>query len=94
MNITRQDIVENLNKQWGLPWRQTTDVVDGVVDILVDSLVREHDIKITNFGTFAIRQKKQRIGRNPKTGVTAIIAPRKTISFNPTNKVKKIKRRP
>ncbi len=87
-NITRIHIVSELSRNLGLPWRQCTDVIDGIVHEMTGALVRGDNIKISNFGSFEVKSKKERIGRNPKTGQSAVITARKVVAFHPTARLK------
>ena len=92
-NITREDISEYINSEFGLSKYDCNNIVNDIVNQIIVGLIDDNIVKIHNFGTFKLRQKKQRIGRNPKTKVEVIISPRKVISFLPSkhllNKVNK-----
>ena len=92
-NITREEISEYINSEFGLSKLDCNNIVKEIIEIIISGLINDKIVKIHNFGTFKLRQKKQRIGRNPKTKVEVIIAPRKVISFLPSknllNKVNK-----
>ena len=92
-NITREDIADFINSEFGLTKNDCNDLVNNIIEEIILGLNQKNIVKIHNFGTFKLRQKKQRIGRNPKTKVEVIIAPRKVISFLPSkhllNKVNK-----
>ena len=92
-NITREEISEFINSEFGLSKLDCNNIVKEIIEIIILGLKNDNIVKIHNFGTFKLRQKKQRIGRNPKTKVEVIIAPRKVISFLPSkhllNKVNK-----
>ena len=92
-NITREEISQYINSEFGLSKLDCNNIVKEIIEIIILGLLNDNIVKIHNFGTFKLRQKKQRIGRNPKTKVEVIIAPRKVISFLPSkhllNKVNK-----
>ena len=92
-NITREEISEHINSEFGLSKLDCNNIVKEIIETIILGLLNDNIVKIHNFGTFKLRQKKQRIGRNPKTKVEVIIAPRKVISFLPSkhllNKVNK-----
>ena len=92
-NITREEISEYINSEFGLSKLDCNSIVKEIIEIIILGLLNDKIVKIHNFGTFKLRQKKQRIGRNPKTKVEVIITPRKVISFLPSkhllNKVNK-----
>jgi integration host factor subunit alpha len=61
-----------------------------MANMIADDLVANNEVKVSNFGTFAIRQKKERIGRNPRTNAVAVISPRKVVVFRPYQKLKEL----
>ena len=87
--ITRADVAETIYEEIGLSRKDSTDILDMILDEIVKELSNGNDVKLSSFGTFSLRQKKERSGRNPKTGVEAIISPRKVISFNPSQTMRK-----
>ena len=87
--ITRADVAETIYEEIGLSRKDSTDILDMILDEIVKELSNGNDFKLSSFGTFSLRQKKERSGRNPKTGVEAIISPRKVISFKPSQTMRK-----
>ena len=87
--ITRADVEETIYEEIGLSRKDSTDILDMILDEIVKELSNGNDVKLSSFGTFSLRQKKERSGRNPKTGVEAIISPRKVISFKPSQTMRK-----
>lgn len=87
--LTRVDICNAINRKLGFSQAQAVELLDGVLDELSHSLKKEGLVKLTGFGNFTVRTKKQRIGRNPKTNQQAVISARKAISFNASNMLKK-----
>ena len=83
--ITRVSITEAIYEEIGLSRKDSGDVLDMIIEGIRSELV----VKISSFGTFALRQKKARIGRNPKTGEEAEITPRTVISFKPSQILRK-----
>ena len=81
MTITRADFAKNINKKFGFDMAEAGRIVDIIFGEMRDALRRGEEIKITNFGTFVIRDKAERMGRNPKTGRPAVIAARRVPSF-------------
>ena len=77
------------HEEIGLSRKDSTDILDMILDEIVKELSNGNDVKLSSFGTFSLRQKKERSGRNPKTGVEAIISPRKVISFKPSQTMRK-----
>ena len=87
--ITRADVAEAIYEEIGLSRKDSNDILDMILDEIVKELSNGNDVKLSSFGTFSLRQKKERSGRNPKTGVEAIISPRKVISFKPSQTMRK-----
>ena len=87
INITRDDIANYLFKEFGLSKNDCNEIVNEIIEQIILALKNEDIVKINNFGTFKIRQKKSRIGRNPKTKVNFTISSRKVISFLPSQKI-------
>lgn len=86
--ITRADIAETLYNELGLSRVESSELVDAVLDEIADALVRGEAVKISSFGSFSTRQKAQRVGRNPKTGVEVPITPRRVLSFRASHVLK------
>ena len=80
-NLTRIEIASVLNKEIGISRSESSHFVDSIVDEMIKSLIEKKILKISSFGTLKLRHKKERIGRNPKTGVEHTISARNTISF-------------
>ena len=87
-NITREDISEYINSEFGLSKYDCNNIVNEIIEQIISGLIDDNVVKIHNFGTFKLRQKDQRIGRNPKTKVEVMILPRKVISFIPSKHLK------
>ena len=79
--LTRLDLAEAVHREVGLSRNESAQLVEDVLTHISDALVRGEQVKISGFGTFSVRQKGQRVGRNPKTGVEVPIPPRKVLSF-------------
>ena len=88
-NITRDDIAEFINKEFGLTKKDCNDLVNDIIEEIIKGLNKQQVVKIHNFGTFKIKRKKARIGRNPKTKVDVMISPRNVISFVPSRHILK-----
>lgn len=92
--LTRVDIVDSLVREVNLPRYQGTDFLEASIEIMSRALVEEGLIKLSSFGSFNVRHKSKRIGRNPKTGKEAVITPRSVISFTPSHYLRdKVQRR-
>lgn len=88
--ITRADVAETIYEEIGLSRKDSTDILDMILDEIVQELTAGKDVKLSSFGTFSLRDKKARAGRNPKTGVEAVISSRRVISFKPSQTMRKI----
>ena len=88
-NLTKKDLVNLVYMQIGFSKTISENLIDEFFSIIVSNLKKEKKIKISNFGTFSIRQKKSRVGRNPKTKETKMISARKVVLFKPSKEFKK-----
>jgi integration host factor subunit alpha len=86
--ITRAHLGEAVYQEVGLSRNESADLLEMVLDMMSDALVRGESVKISSFGSFSSRQKGQRIGRNPKTGEEVPILPRKVLVFRPSQVLK------
>tara|TARA_B100000953_G_scaffold69877_1_gene56260 strand:+ start:523 stop:819 length:297 start_codon:yes stop_codon:yes gene_type:complete len=88
-NITRDDIAEFINNEFGLTKKDCINLVNDIIEEIIQGLNKNKIVKIHNFGTFKLRKKNARIGRNPKTKEEVMIAPRNVISFLPSKHILK-----
>ena len=88
ITITRADLADSINKATGISISESNKVIQSLFATIVQALVEDENIKITNFGSFYVRHKKARLGRNPKTAEEFLISERKTVSFYPSNLLK------
>ena len=88
INLTKQDIVNSIYMQIGYSKKVSEILLEDFFYIILDNLKKEKKVKISKFGTFFLKKKKQRIGRNPKTKLTAIISERNVITFKPSKEFK------
>jgi integration host factor subunit alpha len=79
--LTRADLAESLHRQVGLSRADSARLVEQILESLCSALANGENVKISGFGTFVLRDKGERIGRNPKTGVEVPIAPRRVLTF-------------
>lgn len=86
--LTRADLAEAVVRKVGLPRNESQDLVELVLGTISDSLADGDTVKLSSFGSFGIRQKGKRVGRNPKTGEEVPITPRKVLVFRPSNIMK------
>ena len=90
INLTKKDLVNLVYMQIGFSKSISENLIDEFFSIIVSNLKKEKKVKISNFGTFSIRQKKIRIGRNPKTKEEKIISARNVVLFKPSKEFKKL----
>ncbi len=86
--LTRADLAEALVEKVGLPRNESQDMVEIILKEISDSLAKGEQVKLSSFGSFGIRSKGERIGRNPKTGQEVPITPRRVLVFKPSNIMK------
>jgi integration host factor subunit alpha len=86
--ITRADLSDAIYQNVGLSRSESSDLVDSVLDMMADALVEKGALKLSGFGSFNIRQKAERVGRNPKTGEEAVITPRSVVTFKASHVLK------
>ncbi len=86
--LTRAHLAEAVYQEVGLSRSELAELVDSILSEIGDSLVRDGIVKISSFGTFSVRSKGQRIGRNPKTGEEVPILPRRVLVFRPSQVLK------
>ena len=86
--LTRMDLNEAVFREVGLSRNESADLVESVLNHISDAMVKGEQVKISSFGTFSLRDKSARVGRNPKTGHEAPIAPRRVLTFRPSHLLK------
>lgn len=86
--LTRADLSEAVHRQIGLSRSESADLVKSVLDMVSDTLVEGKTVKLSSFGTFMVRSKNGRVGRNPKTGEEVPITPRRVLVFRPSQVMK------
>lgn len=86
--VTRADLSEAVYQRVGLSRAESSELVQSVLDEICDAAVRGETVKLSSFGSFVVRSKGERIGRNPKTGVEVPILPRRVMVFKPSNVLK------
>jgi integration host factor subunit alpha len=87
--LTKADLHQAISQQVGLSKTMASQLVDGLIDEIIGTLSQGREVKITGFGSFHLRQKKARTGRNPKTGINAIISARRVVTFHVSQLLKK-----
>ena len=86
--LTRMDLSEAVFREVGLSRNESAQLVESVLELMSDALVRGEQVKISSFGTFSVRDKSAPIGRNPKTGEEVPINPRRVLTFRPSHLMK------
>ena len=79
--LTRADLAETINRKMGLSRAESLDMVEAILAKICDALSDGENVKISGFGSFVLRDKSERVGRNPKTGVEVPITPRRVMTF-------------
>ena len=85
---TRNDIIEAISDNVGLSLSDSSIIIEEIFEFILNELEKGYDVKISSFGTFSVRHKKTRIGRNPKTGVEVPITARNVVTFSSSNVLK------
>ena len=88
-NLTKKNITNKLNARLGLSKNLLSNILDNFFESLISELIVKEKIKISSFGTFEVKNKKERIGRNPKNKIEFKISSRKIVKFKPSDIIKK-----
>ena len=86
--LTRADLAETINHKMGFSRAESLDMVESILAKMCEAMADGENVKISGFGSFVLRDKKERIGRNPKTGVEVPITPRRVMTFRSSQKLK------
>jgi integration host factor subunit alpha len=86
--LTRADLAETINRKMGFSRAESLDMVEAILGKMSDALARGENVKISGFGSFVLRDKNERIGRNPKTGIEVPITPRRVMTFRASQLLK------
>ena len=89
INLTKKEIINSIYMQIGFSKKISENIFEDVFQIILKNIITKKKIKIAKFGTFSLRKKNQRIGRNPKTKEEKIISERNVILFRPSKELKK-----
>ena len=89
INLTKKEIINSIYMQIGFSKKISENLLEDFLTILLDEIIKNKKVKIPKFGTFILRFKKSRIGRNPKTLEKKIISARNVVLFKPSNELKK-----
>ena len=85
---TRNDIIEAISDNVGLSFTDSSIIIEEIFEFILNELEKGEDVKISSFGTFSVRHKRPRIGRNPKTGIEVPITERNVVTFSSSNVLK------
>ena len=88
INLTKKEIVNSMYMQLGFPKKVCENLIEDLLNIILDEIIKNKKVKIKNFGTFILRYKKSRIGRNPKTLEKKIVSERNVVLFKPSKDLK------
>ena len=88
LNLTRKDLINQVYMQIGFSKQIAESLIEDFFDLIINNLHQSEKLKLSKFGTFTIRQKKSRIGRNPKTKETKLISSRDVVLFKPSKEFK------
>ena len=88
INLTKKDLVNLVYMQLGFSKKISENLIEDFLSTIVTNIKNEKKLKLSKFGTFSIRQKKSRIGRNPKTKETKMISSREVVLFKPSKEFK------
>ena len=87
-NLTKKEIINSIYMQIGFTKKISESLLEDIFHVLLKNIISEKKVKIAKFGTFILRKKKERIGRNPKTKEKKIISERNVILFKPSKEIK------
>ena len=88
INLTKKDLINSVYMQLGFSKQISENLIEDFLSTIVSNIKNEKKLKLSKFGTFSIRQKKSRIGRNPKTKETKVISSRDVVLFKPSKEFK------
>lgn len=88
--LTRAEISDVIAESVGFPRHRSMEILEQILEQMIVGLVKEGELKLSSFGSFNVRKKNNRIGRNPKTGKEVMITPRQTISFRASHILKEL----
>ena len=85
---TRVDLIDEISNNIGLSNLESSKIIEEIFEVILSELENNSDVKISSFGTFSVRHKNSRIGRNPKTGLEVPISSRNVVTYNASNILK------
>ena len=87
-NLTKKDLINSIYMQLGYSKKISENILEDFIEIIISSISKNEKVKISNFGTFILKRKNKRLGRNPKTKESKIISERNVILFKPSKELK------
>ena len=89
MALTKADIVQNINQELGFPLKKSTELVEQLIETIKSTLASGDDVLVSGFGKFCVNDKKERRGRNPATGDSMMLRPRRVVTFKVSGKLRR-----
>ena len=89
MALTKAEIIESVNQKLGLPQKRSTELVEQLIEIIKSTLASGDEVLISGFGKFCVNEKKERRGRNPATGDSMMLRPRRVVTFKCSGKLRR-----
>jgi integration host factor subunit alpha len=89
MALTKADIIESVKRQIGLPQKKSNEVVEQLIETINSTLASGKDVLVSGFGKFCVNDKKERRGRNPATGDSMMLRPRRVVTFKCSGKLRR-----
>ena len=89
MTRTKHDIVEQVYNEIGFPKNQSIEIVESLFELIKKTLASGENVMISGFGKFSVKEKKERKGRNPATGESLLLKPRRVVTFKSSGKLRK-----
>jgi integration host factor subunit alpha len=89
MALTKADIIETVHQELGLPQKRSTELVEQLIETIKSTLASGDDVLVSGFGKFCVNEKKERRGRNPATGDSMMLRPRRVVTFKCSGKLRR-----
>jgi integration host factor subunit alpha len=89
MSLTKADIIESVHQELGFPQKKSTELVEQLIETIKSTLASGEDVLVSGFGKFCVNDKKERKGRNPATGDSMMLRPRRVVTFKISGKLRR-----
>ena len=89
MALTKAEIIQNINQELGFPQKKSNEVVEQLIETIKSTLASGEDVLVSGFGKFSVNDKKERRGRNPATGDSMMLRPRRVVTFKCSGKLRR-----